>query len=694
MPVPARLRAVLLTAATAVLSSAAVVLPAPSPAAAAVVSDVLTWERSIPRTSGTTSAPTVTTTATTVVIAGQATSPGETSPGGFEVRFSHEPGALPVGTWSWDAGDPPPPVRAATPFLPCQEQAGRVQVHEAVLAPDGSVSTFAASYALSCAGGESAGGEVRWRSSVDHAAAEVAPGLLQAGKREVGTSSRHTVTVRNRGTTALRTGAPVFTGDGVASWSVASSTCGVLPVGGTCAVTVTARPDRVGPRAVVMRIPVDTPSGAVRALLDLLGVEKPAAPMTVTVATGIGRAQVSWTEVGSTDAPVHGYSVYRAAPGGPRTWVGSSASTHWDDVQVAQGQTWVYSVEARNLVGLGPATTAAAVTIPARELVWGGRGTVLRQGAPGAPLLVDGPDRMLGRALGAPSPSPDGRSAAWYADVPGMPGLYVGGADGRGGRRVVAMHAPPGPVSWSPDGRSLLYSRETGLQVWTLFSVPAAGGPERALATGPDVSTPTVLDARTVLLPVHDAVGRGVVRLDLVTGARTRVPGGDGAFGRVLLSPDGRTLALTHLDGLAPDGQQVGRTSLRLLPVGGGTPRTVSTDRDLPMAVQWTGDGRSLLVHHQATVDRGVTWRLAEVPVDGRPAVDWGPVPSGPWGYGVSLRYADVTPPAVTVAGAARAALAPARPPAGGARTRPGSSPTTCAPAGPASTATTAWRRP
>lgn len=451
----------------------------------------------------------------------------------------------------------------------------------------------------------------------------------------------------------------MVSGQAPASWSVAATTCGDLPVGGTCAVVVTARPDAAGPRPALLRVPVSTPGGSDVVALGALGVVKPYAPDAVTVATGIGRAQVSWTEVANPDAPIEGYSVYRSVPGGPRAWVGSSAGTHWDDVTVQQGRTYVYAVEARNALGPGPATIAPPVTIPARELVLSGRGAVLRQGAPGTPLLVDGPDRMLGRTIDAPVLSPDGRQGAYVADVPGAPGLYVAAADGRGARRVVGSYGAFGTLAWSPDGRTLLYTRETGMRVWTLFSVPAAGGPERVVATGPDLPTITVLDARTVLLLVSDSLGWGLVRLDLVTGARSRLPGSDGAFSRALLSPDGRTLAFTHLDALTPDGQRVTQTSLRLLPVGGGTPRTVVTDRDMPWALLWSGDGRSLFVHHRTVVDRGEHWRLAEQPVDGRPAVDWGPSQS-PAPGGVSLRYADVTPPVVTVAGAARTAVVPA----------------------------------
>ncbi len=654
MPAPARPRAVLLTAAAAALLPSLFV----ATSAEAAGSDVLTYESSSAGSSGRATALEVRSTSTTLTFTGE-TAPGQATSRGLSVWFEHAPGSLPVGSYEWSAGDTTAAVRASTYYLGCLDPAGRVQVHESQLQADGSADVFAATYALTCPDGTAAAGEVRWRSSHDHAAVEALPAVMDAGRREVGRSSVHTVTIANRGTVPLQTGAPALSGQAPASWSVTSTTCGVLPVGGTCAVVVTARPEAVGTRSALLRVPVSTPGGSVVVALSTLGIVKPYAPYAVTVATGIGRAQVSWTEVASPDAPIEGYSVYRSVAGGPRTWVGSSAGTHWDDVTVQQGRTYVYSVEARNVLGLGPARTAPAVTIPARELVWGGRGRVLRQGGPGAPLLADGPDRMLGRSVDAPSLSPDGRSGAWWADVPGMPGLYVGSADGRGGRRVVASYAPIGPVSWSPDGRTLLYSRETGTQTWTLFSVPAAGGAERAVATGPDLWGPTVLDARTVVLLVHDAVGRGFVRLDLVTGARTRIPGSDGAFGRALLSPDGRTLAFTHLDGLTPDGQQVDRTSLRLLPVGGGTPRTVPTDRDLPTALLWTGDGRSLFVRHRTVVDRSVLSRIAEVPVDGRPAVDWGPLPLEVGG-GLALRYADVTPPAVAVAGAARTAVVPA----------------------------------
>ena len=655
MPAPSRLRVVLLVAA-ALLSSGAVALPAN---ASATGGDALTWEREVPGTSGITTAPTVQQTATSLTVSGEATPPGGSYAGGFEVRFSHAAGELPVGTSTWGAGDVTAAVRADTRYLQCFDQAGRVQVHEALVDADGSVISFAASFVLTCPDGSSAGGEVRWRSALPYAAAESSSWQLDAGKREVGTASRHVVGVRNRGTTVLRVGTPVPTGDSAASWSVASTTCGTLAPGATCEVVLTARPDTRGPRGGVLHVPASTPGGGVRVLLGLIGIVKPYAPATVTVAAGVGRAQVRWSEVGVPDTTIDGYTVYRSTAGGPRTRIAGVQGLRYDDLTVQQGQSYVYSVDATNQLGAGPATTAAAVRIPDRELVWGGASSTWRRGAPFAPDARDSADLSWTRSVGTPAFSPDGRQMAYWADVPGSPGLYVASPDGRGARRVAEYYPLAYGLSWSTDGRTLLYLREASAgRPTTLVALPASGGTERVVTSAPDLAAVSAYDDRTALVSLQTGTERSLVRLDLATGARTPLRGSDGAFGRAALSPDGRTIAFTAVEGLTTDGMQLAATSVRLLPAPGGTPRTVPTSLELPFVLQWTGSGRSLLVQFRGTNDFGIDQRAAELPVDGSPHLDWGPTPMGGYG-GPSLRYADVTAPVVTTTGAARTALAP-----------------------------------
>lgn len=86
----------------------------------------------------------------------------------------------------------------------------------------------------------------------------------------------------------------------------------------------------------------------------------------------------------------------------------------------------------------------------------------------------------------SPSPSPDGRSLAWYAPRPGEgTSLVVGAADGSG-PRVLAAHlaaqSAGGQVSrpvWSRDGRTIAYSSGGLSEPRNLFAVAVASGRAR-----------------------------------------------------------------------------------------------------------------------------------------------------------------------------------------------------------------------
>lgn len=83
---------------------------------------------------------------------------------------------------------------------------------------------------------------------------------------------------------------------------------------------------------------------------------------------------------------------------------------------------------------------------------------------------------------GSPASSPDGKQLVFIGETGGG-GLYVINTDGTDLRRLVS-----GPVlcpTWSPDGRSIAFSRLRGAQLaFDLYVVPSDGGTAKKLAAG------------------------------------------------------------------------------------------------------------------------------------------------------------------------------------------------------------------
>lgn len=150
-------------------------------------------------------------------------------------------------------------------------------------------------------------------------------------------------------------------------------------------------------------------------------------------------------------------------------------------------------------------------------------------------------------ADGHPRVSPDGRSLAFSTSVSGGQELMVVDAsDGRRFRRLTDDGWVNISPSWSPDGRSIVYS--------------SYRGSDRATVTGAEGGKPN--------LPLE---GWALVRLDVATGAQTVLV--DGAASPTLVpvwSPDGRTIRYI---GLGPRDQP----DLYDVPATGGVARAVQS---------------------------------------------------------------------------------------------------------------------
>jgi Tol biopolymer transport system component len=92
--------------------------------------------------------------------------------------------------------------------------------------------------------------------------------------------------------------------------------------------------------------------------------------------------------------------------------------------------------------------------------------------------------------------SPDGRRLAFSASVPGHNGsqVFLANADGSN-VKLMAADSPSYFHGWSPDGKTLAFvAQRNGSGQYDIYSMPAAGGPERRLTVnvhqddGPDYS--------------------------------------------------------------------------------------------------------------------------------------------------------------------------------------------------------------
>jgi Tol biopolymer transport system component len=87
-----------------------------------------------------------------------------------------------------------------------------------------------------------------------------------------------------------------------------------------------------------------------------------------------------------------------------------------------------------------------------------------------------------------PAWSPDGTEIAFAVESPaGLQGIWVVGADGRGGRQITS--GDDTNPSWSPDGSEIAFQRyDAATQIDAILVIPAAGGTPRSLSTDSGVS--------------------------------------------------------------------------------------------------------------------------------------------------------------------------------------------------------------
>jgi Tol biopolymer transport system component len=99
---------------------------------------------------------------------------------------------------------------------------------------------------------------------------------------------------------------------------------------------------------------------------------------------------------------------------------------------------------------------------------------------------------------GFPRWSPDGKRIAFHARIPSLSQVYVLDVASGFPRQITNDSSESGTPSWSPDGKSLFISKLTTGE-WSLFRIPAEGGPDRGLFAG-EGSFPITAPGRNLML--------------------------------------------------------------------------------------------------------------------------------------------------------------------------------------------------
>ncbi len=170
------------------------------------------------------------------------------------------------------------------------------------------------------------------------------------------------------------------------------------------------------------------------------------------------------------------------------------------------------------------------------------------------PFLGGIPTRVLSGVSGAPAISPDGRSVAFVRstlETHGVDSIVIAALDDSR-ERVLASYDAPGVhlnrISWTPDGKSLVYALQA-----TLVSIPAEGGTAHALPGGKWVEVDDMRqlprsDDLIVVGRLSSSASAQIFQLPLAGGEPRKITNDLSNYAEVRVAADGKTLlALQHL---------------------------------------------------------------------------------------------------------------------------------------------------
>ena len=208
------------------------------------------------------------------------------------------------------------------------------------------------------------------------------------------------------------------------------------------------------------------------------------------------------------------------------------------------------------------------------------------RGLPSLSTITSYPGRQV-----FPCPSPDGTEVAyqWGGETGEAPRIYVTRIGGGGPRRLTANASANGPAegfpAWSPDGTRIAFLRSDKIVI-----ARASGGEDHDLTkaySGPIAWSP---DGRSLVFSDSTVpTSRGLFSADALTGAR-----------RQLTSPSAGVL--DQSPAFSPDGTRIAfvRCSLSncdayVIPSVGGEPRQLTQEHTGFSGLTWSPDGRVIV---------------------------------------------------------------------------------------------------
>ena len=224
-----------------------------------------------------------------------------------------------------------------------------------------------------------------------------------------------------------------------------------------------------------------------------------------------------------------------------------------------------------------------------------------------------------------PSFSPDGEQIAftWAGREPTSPpnwDIYIKSLNSGAPRRLSSQPSADMRPSWSPDGNTIVWTRELGRGRRETVEAPAVGGPTRSWGRlGLVLSEVAGLIAWTrdsKHLIIHEQVdGMGGLYRRSRDGERRRLTSGQDWAPAV--SPDGRRLAFAHTESSMAD------ADIYLLELSedgtpAGDPRRITEDRQLVSNLTWTPDGNALVYIAHSRGNLRSLWRLPISPTGAR----------------------------------------------------------------------------
>jgi Tol biopolymer transport system component len=223
-----------------------------------------------------------------------------------------------------------------------------------------------------------------------------------------------------------------------------------------------------------------------------------------------------------------------------------------------------------------------------------------------------------------PTWSPDGSRIAFTRGAGEARDVFVMNADGSGEAQVTHTAAGEEAPAFSPDGSEIAVLRYEDPAYFDLYVIAADGSNERRVYhqdVGYAAHPVWAADGRALYFNLDWTPGGGldVARLDLATGAVSRVTnfaGDDSTFG---LSADGSTIAFQS------DREPGG---IFLMDVDGTNVRYLTGNQEKGLPLSWSPDGQHLAFNDDiagwislASIDGGAVIRWTE----GGPGVAWRP---------------------------------------------------------------------